>query len=80
MKNLWLRVGMTLKLTDEEAKSLFESTDDGYCDKLGDIVRLAQTEGRLYLDGETYVPECAIEDFNLTYRTSYEVYPISTDI
>lgn len=74
-KNIWARVGMILKLTDEEIDAIFSESS-----KSGAIVRNAIAEGRYCLDGDSYIPESAVEDFNCTYDTEYECgdYDIST--
>lgn len=65
-KKLWLRVGMTINLTNEEVDLIFSQDPKGI-----DIVRNAIEEGRYYLDGESYIPESYVEDFNKAYGTDY---------
>lgn len=79
MKNLWVRVGMTIHLTDAEAERILGG-DDGGAAALRTAVLTALAENRAFPDGESYVPECEVEAFNRVYKTSYEVYPIETDI
>lgn len=67
MKELWMRVGVTFKLTDEEAERIFcGGSDDMY-----DVIKTAMAEGRFAVEGETYVPECAVYNFNENYGTNY---------
>ena len=66
-KKLWLRVGMSVDFTDEEIESIFSGCDNGI-----DLVQNAIKEGRYFLDGETYIPALAVEDFNDEYGTDYE--------
>lgn len=70
MKELWMRVGMTFKLSDEEADAILNPADG----KAGmrAIVGKAFDEGRFELDGDTYVPVASVEDFNSKYGTEYD--------
>lgn len=76
MKRLWMRVGMYLDLSDNDAESIL-GCDDG---KMGDIVRNAFREGRYVLCGDTYIPEVCVEDFNKAYGTNYESCVLSCEL
>ena len=70
MKELWIRLGVTLSLTDEEADILLNGkTSIAECEK---IVRDVIGECRFLVDGNSYVPENSIDDFNKKYGTDYE--------
>lgn len=71
MKNLWVRLGVTLSLTDEEVEKLIGDNQVSMKEREQIIVK-AVTEARFCLDGETYAPQEAISDFNEEYDTSYE--------
>lgn len=68
MKELWMRVGVTFKITDEEACLIF----NGCSTDLSNIIEKAMEEGRYTVEGETYVPECSIYNFNQNYGTTHE--------
>lgn len=71
MKKLWARLGVTLSLTNEEVEKLI-SDDRLEMKDREKIVMKVISEGRFSLDGETYVPQEAVADFNEEYNTSYE--------
>ena len=69
MRKLWMRVGVSLKMTEEEEKILFSDNWRAGAETVKKIF----AEGRFELDGETYSPSDAVEDFNSDYGTDYEV-------
>ena len=76
MKDLWMRVGMTLEITEEEEKIIFS----GNSTEGREVIKKVFAEGRFKLDGETYSPGSAVEDFNEQYGTHYEEEDIGWDI
>ena len=77
MKTIWMRVGMSVSLTDDELDLVLNGHKHGYSHELSGIVERAISEGRVITDGETYIPENCIEMVNADYGTSYDA---STDI
>lgn len=71
MSELWMRVGMTFDLTDEEVEQILHPKD-GEC-SMRMAIRKAYDEGRFELDGDTYVPEISVEEYNARHGTNYEV-------
>lgn len=71
MKNLWARLGVTMSLTDEEVEKLI-GEDQAAVNEREKILIKVINDGRFSLDGETYVPQEAVEDFNEEYDASYE--------
>lgn len=67
MRHVWARVGMTLDITPEEEKAIFE----GNYKEGKDAVRRVVMDSRASLDGETYIPEECIQDFDEAYGTNY---------
>lgn len=65
--NLWIRLGATLRITVEEEAAIFCSDPAQACAAL----KRSLSEGRYDFDGESYIPEASIEDFNREYHTSY---------
>ena len=68
MKNLWMRVGMTFEITEEEEKILFSNDTE----KGAEVIRKAFEEGRCQLDGDTYLPYISVADFNEKYGTTHD--------
>lgn len=71
LRHVWARVGMTLDITPEEEKAIFEG--DYLAGK--EVVKRVIMDGRASLDGETYVPEECIEDYDQEYGTNYRGGP-----
>lgn len=70
-KDLWLRLGCSLELTDEEAKYLL-GTPHGYEDPvLEAIIRELIREGKVDFCGDCVIREEDVEAFNLEYGTDY---------
>lgn len=71
MKKLWMRVGMSFSLSDAEIEAIL---GEGYhSEKMAEVIRLAFKEGRYELDGDTYVTEESVVDFNEEYETDYDL-------
>lgn len=71
MRNLWVRAGMTLAITEEEEEILLSGEQQAG----EEILRKVFSEGRARLDGETYCPDSAVMAYNEEYGTSYEGEP-----
>lgn len=68
MRNLWVRAGMALAITEEEEKILLAGDQ-----RAGEeILRKVFSEGRVKLNGETYCPEASVNAYNEEYGTNYE--------
>lgn len=67
LRNVWARVGMSLLVTPEEEKAIFEGD---YLDGKEAVMRVIEA-GRASVDGETYIPEECIESFDEEYGTNY---------
>ena len=70
MNELWMRVGMTFRFTDEEVEAILDPADGEA--SMGSIIRRAFDEGRFALDGETYIPEGVVEEYNAMHGKAYE--------
>ena len=71
MKNLWVRLGVTLSLLDDELEKLIGNNQSTMAER-EKIVYRAISEGRFCLDGETYAPSESVRDLNDEYDTSFE--------
>ena len=75
-RNLWIRLGAALRITADEEAAIF------CCDPAQALAALkcSLSEGRYDFDGESYIPEASIEDFNREYYTSYCAEEIGVDL
>ena len=71
MKNLWARLGVTMSLTDDEIERLIGEGQAAMSDREKILTKVI-ADGRFTLDGETYIPQEAVTDFNEEYNASYE--------
>ena len=69
MKKLWVRLGATLDLTDEECEAILGDEFDA--GRMAQIMKSVVKEGRFELDGETYVPGQSVALFNDQYDTDF---------
>ena len=53
MKELWIRIGAVIRITDDEEQDIFADNEE----KMRDALRRVVAEGRFCPDGETYVPK-----------------------
>lgn len=56
MATLWMRLGVTISLSDDEVDILRHHKTLSANDKAKEIILKACKEGRVELDGESYVP------------------------
>lgn len=68
-RSIWMRLGITLTGTKEEIEALFD--DD--CDTSKNALMKMLTDGNYNFDGDSYIPETCVEDYNDTYKTNHEV-------
>lgn len=68
MRKLWARLGAYVFINEDEEKIIFGNDLDAACDAFEKVVK----EGRYEIDGECYVPEPCVGDFNQDYGTNYE--------
>lgn len=76
MRDLWLRAGVTLQITEEEEKILFSAD----CEARAETFKKIVSEGRFKWDGDTYIPEDIVNEFNHTHGTDYEVSEYFWDV
>lgn len=72
-RNLWMRLGATLRITSEEETTIFCGDPAQASEALKRVV----SEERYDFDGESYIPEVSIEYFNRDYHTNYCTEEIS---
>lgn len=71
-RKLWMRLGVSAQVTRDEEKALF----DGDVETL---IRLAD-ERRFELDGDSYIPECVISQFNRDNGMDYHVQDVDFEL
>lgn len=75
-KKLWMRLGVMLNITDEEAEIIFGEDESLATDTLREII----SAGRVRAEGDCYIPMDCIEDFNKTYGTNFETCDTGFDL
>lgn len=78
MKQLWIRAGMMLGVTDEEAKIILSEDSDSA--DIAEVVTNIILEKRFAFNGDSYVPQCCVERFNEKYNTRYEADDIGFEL
>lgn len=64
---LWMRLGVGLRISEAEEAVIF--ANDGRAERL---LQKIIAEGRFVPDGDTYIPELTVEEYNQEYGTEYE--------
>ena len=64
---LWMRLGVGLRISEAEEAVIF--ANDGRAERL---LQKIIAEGRFMPDGDTYIPELTVEEYNQEYGTEYE--------
>ena len=67
-RKVWLRLGITLSGAEQDIEQVVSGAE-GCEDKLIGLLK----EGSFVIDGDTYIPEPCIEQYNETYDTKHEV-------
>lgn len=75
-RTIWMRLGVTLKGTKEEIETLFSDDYEASRNALMKIL----TESRYNFDGDSYIPEPCVEEYNETYGTNHEVGEVSFNL
>lgn len=69
MNKIWMRLGIDLEITPEEAIILMEGA--AYEGK--SVIEKAIKDDRFSMNGETYIPKVSVEDYNRIYGTNFEI-------
>ncbi|MBN3025017.1 hypothetical protein JXX19_01110 [Ruthenibacterium lactatiformans] len=74
---VWARIGVYLSVTPVEMETLIR----GNCDENREIMARLFLDGRVALEGDSYIPAVSIDDYNKAYGTAYESddYDLNTD-
>lgn len=65
---LWMRVGVTVYLNEKEAETLLNGDNA----EAKDLLKRMIYDNRFRLDGESYIPESSVEEFNEMYDKHYQ--------
>lgn len=76
MRRLWMRLGVSLELTEAEETAIFCGDGNDAEVALLEIVN----SGRAKLDGDSYIPSVCIEEFNEAYGTDYCTEDLGLDL
>jgi len=68
LRRLWLRLGVSLRITSAEEKVLLGDDREAAAKALRRIL----TEGRFAPDGDSYIPEPTVTAYNSEHGTGYE--------
>ena len=74
-RRLWMRLGVSLRITEAEEAIIFANDGRGE-----ELLRKIIAEGRFMPDGDTYIPEVTVEEYNRKYGTEYEVGDIEFNL
>ena len=78
MRQLWMRAGINLSLTEKEAATILES--GASTEAIEQAVKKIILDGRFNFSGESYIPQPCIEQYNDAYGTRYEADDIDFEI
>lgn len=67
MRKIWMRLGVSIEMFENEEKKIFGEDKEAAAEAVRKIV----CDGRFLLDGDSYIPETSVEDFNSLYGTKY---------
>lgn len=76
MREIWLRLGVLVKLTKDEEKTILGTDKEAAVKTLSKAI----TDGRVSINGNTYIPETCVDDFNKKYNTNHTVGDVDMDI
>lgn len=65
---IWMRLGITIRGSEEEMESLFNEDKKSY----ETLTKILQ-ERRFEINGDSYIPETKVEEYNKEYNTQHEV-------
>lgn len=65
---IWMRLGISLRGTEEEIESLFNGDEKSY----ETLTKILQ-ERKFEIYGDSYIPDTEVEEYNKEYNTHHEV-------
>jgi len=76
VRRLWIRLGVSLQITVVEEAILFGDDREAATKALRQIL----VEGRFTPDGDSYIPEPTVLEYNTEYGTMYEFCEYDFDV
>lgn len=73
---LWARIGMSFSVTPHEMEQIICGTE---AEKEQTLFRLF-SEGRVRLDGDSYIPGISLHEYNLAHGTQFDRYDVDLDL
>lgn len=78
MRQLWMRAGINLNLSAEEADAIL--APGASAEAIEAVVKNIILEGRFSFSGESYIPQPCVEQFNDAYGTEYKADDIDFEV
>lgn len=75
MRKIWMRIGVSIDMSENEEEKVFGENQEAAAEAVRKIV----ADGRFLLDGDSYIPETSVEDFNKRYGTGHDEAEIDFD-
>ena len=75
-RRLWMRLGVSLSITEAEEKIIF--SEDWA--RAAELLRRIIAEGRFEPDGDSYIPAVTVEEYNEEHGTNYGVGDTEFDL
>jgi hypothetical protein len=72
---IWMRLGITLRGAKEEIESLLADDDKSY-----EVLTKILQERRFEINGDSYIPQPQVEEYNEEYGTSHEAGDYSFEL
>lgn len=70
MGKLWMRIGVSVQVTAEEADCLLNA--DSTAEQRKNTMQAILAEGRAMLEGDSYIPSAVVDEFNELSGTTYD--------
>ncbi len=75
LRTLWARLGISLHATEAEIDTILNENADNKAAVLSKIF----SEGRVEIDGDSYVPGIVVEEYDREHGTKYGVDEVDLD-
>lgn len=76
LRTIWARLGISLRVTQQEADTLMNGNPQSKTTVLSRIF----SDGRAVIDGDSYIPSNVIAEFNLKHGTNYSRMEVDLDM
>lgn len=76
MNKIWMRAGMTLSVSDDEAQAILGEDENTAAKAAAKVIK----EGRFAFDGESYVPQVCVSEYNRDNGTTFQAYDVEMQL